>query len=124
MKSIADIKAIRDKMKPQINLRDNLDAEQETRIVVGMATCGISAGARPVFNAFVDDIASRQLKNVKVTRTGCRGMCALEPIVEVHVPGQDPVTYVYVDPDKARTIVANHIVNGNGCTEYLIGENK
>ena len=124
MKSIADIKAIRDKMKPQINLRDNLDAEQETRIVVGMATCGISAGARPVFNAFVDDIASRQLKNVKVTRTGCMGMCALEPIVEVHVPGQDPVTYVNVDPDKARKIVANHIVNGNVCTEYLIGENK
>ena len=74
MKSIADIKAIRDKMKGQINLRDNKDAEQETRIVVGMATCGISAGARPVFNAFVDDIASRQLRNVKVTRTGCMGM--------------------------------------------------
>lgn len=124
MKSIADIKAIRDKMKGQINLRDNKDAEQETRIVVGMATCGISAGARPVFNAFVDDIASRQLRNVKVTRTGCMGMCALEPIVEVHVPGEDPVTYVHVDPDKARKIVANHIVNGNVCSEYLIGEER
>lgn len=124
MKSIADIKAIRDKMKGQINLRDNKDAEQETRIVVGMATCGISAGARPVFNAFVDDIASRQLRNVKVTRTGCMGMCALEPIVEVHVPGEDAVTYVHVDPDKARKIVANHIVNGNVCTEYLIGEER
>ena len=123
MKSIADIKAIRDKMRPQINLRDNLDAEQETRIVVGMATCGISAGARPVFNTFVDEVASRQLKNVKVTRTGCLSMCALEPIVEVHIPGQDPVTYVHVDPDKAKKIVANHIVNGNVCTEYLIGEN-
>lgn len=123
MKSIADIKAIRDRMKPQINLRDNLDAEQEMRIVVGMATCGISAGARPVFNAFVDEVASRQLKNVKVTRTGCLGMCALEPIVEVFIPGEDPVTYVHVDPDKARKIVANHIVNGNVCTEYLIGEN-
>ena len=123
MKSIADIKAIRDKMRPQINLRDNLDAEQETRIVVGMATCGISAGARPVFNTFVDEVASRPLKNVKVTRTGCLGMCALEPIVEVHIPGQDSVTYVHVDPDKAKKIVANHIVNGNVCTEYLIGEN-
>lgn len=123
MKSIAEIKAIRDKMKPQINLRDNLDAEQEMRIVVGMATCGISAGARPVFNAFVDEVASRQLRNVKVTRTGCLGMCALEPIVEVFIPGEDPVTYVHVDPEKARKIVANHIVNGNVCTEYLIGEN-
>ena len=124
MKSIADIKAIREKMQGQINLRDNQDAASETRIVVGMATCGISAGARPVFNAFVDEVAARRLKNVKVTRTGCMGMCALEPIVEVHVPGEEPVTYIHVDPDKARKIVANHIVNGNVCTEYLIGDNK
>ena len=124
MKSIADIKAIREKMQGQINLRDNQDAASETRVVVGMATCGISAGARPVFNAFVDEVAARQLKNVKVTRTGCMGMCALEPIVEVHVPGEEPVTYIHVDPDKARKIVANHIVNGNVCTEYLIGDNK
>lgn len=124
MKSIADIKAIREKMQGQINLRDNQDAASETRIVVGMATCGISAGARPVFNAFVDEVAARQLKSVKVTRTGCMGMCALEPIVEVHVPGEEPVTYIHVDPDKARKIVANHIVNGNVCTEYLIGDNK
>ena len=124
MKSIADIKAIREKMQGQINLRDDQDAASETRIVVGMATCGISAGARPVFNAFVDEVAARQLKNVKVTRTGCMGMCALEPIVEVHVPGEEPVTYIHVDPDKARKIVANHIVNGNVCTEYLIGDNK
>ena len=124
MKSIADIKAIREKMQGQINLRDNQDAASESRFVVGMASCGISAGARPVFYAFVDEVAARQLKNVKVTRTGCMGMCALEPIVEVHVPGEEPVTYIHVDPDKARKIVANHIVNGNVCTEYLIGDNK
>ena len=122
MKSIADIKAIRDKMKGQINLRDNKDADTETRIVVGMATCGISAGARPVFNAFVDDIASRQLKNVKVTRTGCMGMCALEPIVEVFVPGEEKVTYVKVDPEKAKEIFTRHIVGGQVVNEYLIGE--
>lgn len=120
MKSIADIKAIRDKMQAQIVLRDNQDAEQETRIVVGMATCGISAGARPVFNTLVDEVAQRNLKNVKVTRSGCLGMCALEPIVEVFVPGQDKVTYVHIDPDKARNIIASHIVNGNICTEYMI----
>lgn len=122
MKSIADIKAIRDKMQQQIILRDNKDAESEIRIVVGMATCGISAGARPVFNAFVDEVAARGLKSVKVTRTGCLGMCAMEPIVEVYVPGADKVTYVRVDPDKAKKIVASHVVNGNVCTEYLIGE--
>lgn len=103
MKSIADIKAIRDKMQSQIVLRDNQDAEQEIRIVVGMATCGISAGARPVFNALVDEVAARNLHNVKVTRSGCLGMCKLEPIVEVHIPGEDPVTYVLVNPEKAKT---------------------
>lgn len=120
MKSIADIKAIRDKMQSQIILRDNNDEQQETRIVVGMATCGISAGARPVYNALVDEVATRQLKGVKVSRSGCLGMCKLEPIVEVFVPGKEKVTYVRVDADKAKNIVANHIVNGNVCTEYLI----
>ena len=119
MKSIADIKAIRDKMKAQIILRDN-NTNEETRIVVGMATCGISAGARPVFNTLVEEVATRQLKNVKVSRSGCLGMCKLEPIVEVFVPGQEKVTYVKVDPEKAKQIIASHIVNGNICTDYLI----
>ena len=119
MKSIADIKAIREKMQSQIILRDNPE-ENETRIVVGMATCGISAGARPVFNTLVDEIATRNLAQVKVSRAGCLGMCKLEPIVEVFVPGKEKVTYVLVDENKAKNIVANHIVNGNICTEYLI----
>lgn len=123
MKSIADIKAIRDKMQSQIVVRDR-EATDEIRIVVGMATCGISAGARPVFNALVDEVSKRELRNVKVSRTGCLGMCRLEPIVEVFVPGQEKVTYCKVDADKAKNIIANHIVNGNICTEYLIGEEK
>ena len=119
MKSIADIKAIREKMQSQIILRDNPD-DNEIRIVVGMATCGISAGARPVFNTLVDEVATRKLSNVKVSRTGCLGMCKLEPIIEVFVPGKEKVTYVQVTPEKAKNIIANHIVNGNVCTEYLI----
>lgn len=119
MKSIADIKAIRDKMQSQIILRENAD-DSETRVVVGMATCGISAGARPVFNTLIDEVGKRNLKNVKVTRAGCLGMCKLEPIVEVFVPGQEKVTYVLVDEDKAKKIVANHLVNGNIVDEYLI----
>ena len=119
MKSIADIKAIRDRMQAQVILRDNPDSN-ETRIVVGMATCGISAGARPVFNALVDEVAARNLANVKVSRAGCLGMCKLEPIIEVFVPGQEKVTYVHVTPEKAKNIIANHIVNGNVCKDYLI----
>jgi len=120
MKSIAEINAIRDKMQSVIIMRDNSEQDQETRIIVGMATCGISAGARPVFNALIDEVSTRQLKGVKVSRSGCLGNCELEPIVEVFVPGKEKVTYVKVDAEKAKKIVENHIVNGNICTDYLI----
>lgn len=120
MKSIADIKAIREKMQSEIILRDNADSTTETRIVVGMATCGISAGARPVYNALLEEVAKRQLGHVKVTRTGCLGMCKLEPIVEVFVPGKEKVTYVQINEEKAKKIVVDHIVNGKIINEYLI----
>lgn len=122
MKTIADIKAIRDKMQAQIINRDNSDANAETRIVVGLATCGIAAGARPVFNELVEQVQNRNLKNVKVIRTGCLGMCKLEPIVEVFVPGESKVTYIKVDTQKAKDIVAQHIVAGKVCKDYLVGD--
>ena len=126
MKSIAEIKAIREKMQSQIILRENSE-EGETRLVVGMATCGISAGARPVFNTLVDEVAKRNLSKVKVTRAGCLGMCKLEPIVEVYLPGsEDKITYVKMDAEKAIKIVNDTIVNGKVVNEYTIGaaENK
>lgn len=119
MKTIADIKAIRDKMQAQIVVRDR-EVTNETRIIVGMATCGISAGARPVFNTLMDEVANRQIKNVKVVRTGCLGMCRLEPIVEVLEPGKDKITYCRVTPAKAKEIIEKHIIGGNICTQYLI----
>ena len=90
MKSLEELKAIRDKMKKQMDLRDS--SEDNIRVVVGMATCGIAAGARPVMTAFLDEIDKRGLKNVTVSQTGCIGVCRLEPIVEVFVPGQEKVT--------------------------------
>ena len=118
MKSLAELAAIRDKMKNKVALREE---SGETRIVVGMATCGIAAGARPVLNAFVDEVAKRNLKNVTVAQTGCIGMCQYEPIVEVFEPGKDKVTYVQVSPEKVAEIVASHIVNGNPVVEYTVG---
>ena len=123
MKTIADIQAIREKMKSQIVVRDK-DTSNEIRIIVGMATCGISAGARPVFNTLMDEVANRQLSNVKVVRTGCLGMCTLEPIVEVLEPGKDKVTYCRVTPAKAKEIIDKHIVGGNICTQYLINNEE
>ena len=123
MKSLAELEAIRNKIKNQVEIRK--DNEGDTvRIVVGMATCGIAAGARPVLSALVEEVNKRGLANVVVAQTGCIGMCRLEPIVEVMAPGKDKVTYVKMTEEKAKKIVADHIVNGNVVTEYTVGAVK
>ena len=119
MKSLEELAAIRDKMKQTVNTREA--AHDSTRVVVGMATCGIAAGARPVLNAFTEEVARRDLHGVLVTQTGCIGMCQLEPIVEVFVPGKEKVTYAKVSPEKVARIVADHLVNGNVVAEYTVG---
>ena len=119
MKTLAELQAIRDKAREKMAVRDN--NEEATRVVVGMATCGIAAGARPVLNAFTDEVEKRHLNNVIVTQTGCIGMCQLEPIVEVFAPGKEKVTYVKMSPDKVARIVADHLVNGNVVAEYTVG---
>lgn len=119
MKSLAELAALREKMKADVSLRH--DSSDDTRVVVGMATCGIAAGARPVLAAFVEEVNKRQLKNVMVTQTGCIGICKLEPVVEVYVPGQEKVTYVKMTADKVAKVVNDHLVNGKVVTEYTIG---
>jgi NADP-reducing hydrogenase subunit HndB len=119
MKSLAELAELREKMKASVNLRH--DSADDTRVVVGMATCGIAAGARPVLAKFVEEVEKRQLSHVMVTQTGCIGICKLEPVVEVYVPGQEKVTYVKMTPEKAAKVVADHLVNGQVVTEYTIG---
>ncbi len=119
MKSIEELRAIRENMKKQMDLRNG--DENDIRVVVGMATCGIAAGARPVLTAFLDEIEKRGLKNVTVSQTGCIGVCRLEPIVEVYVPGQEKVTYVKMKPDMVPAVVEQHLVNHNVVTDYTIG---
>ena len=118
MKSLAELAAIREKMQNKVVIREGVGA---TRVVVGMATCGIAAGARPVMNAFTEELARRSLKGVTVSQTGCIGMCQYEPIVEVFVPGQEKVTYVQMTVEKVAKVVNDHIVNGNIVTEYTVG---
>ena len=120
MKSLAELQAIRQKTLERINLRRE-DASENVRVVVGMATCGIAAGARPVMLKFMEEINTRGLSNVTVTQTGCIGMCRLEPMVDVILPDQEKVTYVHMTPEKVGRIVAEHIVNGRPVTEYTIG---
>lgn len=119
MKSLAELEAIKNKIKNQVDVRR--DSENGIRIVVGMATCGIAAGARPVLAALTEEVGKRNLSNVTVSQTGCIGMCRLEPIVEVYETGKERVTYVKMDEEKARKVIADHIVNGNVVSEFTIG---
>ncbi|MBE7055007.1 MAG: (2Fe-2S) ferredoxin domain-containing protein [Ruminococcaceae bacterium] len=119
MKSIAELEAIKKKVLDNVNLRQ--EREEGIRVVIGMATCGIAAGARPVMTAFLEEANKRNLSNVVIEQTGCIGMCALEPIVEVYVPGKEKVTYVKMAPEKVAKIVSDHIVNGAVVTEYTVG---
>lgn len=119
MKSLEELAAIRDKMKQTVNTREA--AHDSTRVVVGMATCGIAAGARPVLNAFTEQIARRDLANVMVTQTGCIGFCQYEPIVEVFRPGEEKVTYIRMNPEKAARVVSEHLVGGKPVLEFTIG---
>lgn len=119
MKSLAELRAIRERMEKQIDLRESSD--DRIRVVVGMATCGIAAGARPVLEAFLEEVNKRELKDVTVTQTGCIGVCRLEPIAEVYVPGEEKVTYVKLKPEMVPKIVADHLVNRQVVTEYTIG---
>ena len=119
MKSLAELQEIRNRTLSQVNMRK--DREEGVRVVVGMATCGIAAGARPVLNAFVQEVEKRGRTNVMVTQTGCIGMCKYEPIVEVYVPGAEKVTYIHMSEEKAARVVAEHIINNKPVAEFTVG---
>ena len=119
MKSLEELAAIRKKMQGKVGVRS--EDESQTRVVVGMATCGIAAGARPVLNAFVEEVNNAGLNDkVSVSQTGCVGYCQLEPIVEIHEAGKDKVTYIHMTAEKAKEVVEKHLKGGNVVTEYLV----
>ena len=119
MKSLAELAAIRDRMKDKVVLREG---SGDVRVVVGMATCGIAAGARPVLNAFVEEVSKAGLMDkVTVSQTGCIGICQYEPVVEIYEDGKEKVTYVKLDATKAAEIVEKHLKGGKVVEEYTIG---
>ena len=121
MKSLAELEAIRQKTLENIAMRK--EVHDAARIVVGMATCGIAAGARPVLAAFVEAVANEGLSDhVTVSQTGCIGICQYEPVVEIMQAGKDKVTYVKMTPEKAKRVVAEHIKGGSIVEEYTIGK--
>lgn len=121
MKTLAELQALRDDMKAQIGVRR--EGQYRMRVVVGMATCGIAAGARPVLTACTEELAKRNLTDVVVAQTGCIGICQFEPVVEVFDSDGTKTTYVHMTPEKVPKVFAQHIVNGNPVVEYTIGAN-
>ena len=118
MKSLAELAAIREKMKDKVSLREG---SNETRIVVGMATCGLAAGARPVLNAFVEAVSAEGLSDtVTVLQTGCIGICQYEPVVEVYKAGEEKVTYVHMSEDKVKRVIEEHIKGGKPVAEFTM----
>ena len=120
MKSLEELLAIKEKAQAQMSARD-AEGKDGVRVVVGMATCGIAAGARPVLSALLSELEKRNVKHVTVTQTGCIGMCQYEPIVEVFEPGKEKVTYVLMTPEKAVKVVNEHLANGKPVAEYTVG---
>ena len=122
MKSLAELAAIRDRMKDKVILREGTN---DLRVVVGMATCGIAAGARPVLNAFVEGVSNAGLTDkVTVTQTGCIGICQYEPVVEIFEAGKEKVTYVKMSAEKAERVINEHLKGGKVVAEYTINNNK
>ena len=118
MKSLAELAAIREKMKDKVVLREG---SGDIRVVVGMATCGIAAGARPVLNAFVEGVSNAGLADkVMVSQTGCIGVCQFEPVVEIYEAGKDKVTYVKMTPEKVKEVAEKHLKGGKVISEYTI----
>ena len=118
MKSLAELQAIKDRMRSKVILREG---SGDIRVVVGMATCGITAGARPVLNTIVEEVNNGGLYDkVTVSQTGCIGLCQLEPIVEVHEAGKEKVTYIKMTPEKAKEVVEKHLKGGKVVTEYTV----
>ncbi len=120
MKSLEELKAIREKMQSQMGIRT--ESGDQIRVVVGMATCGIASGARPVLTALSDAVQSKGLSNVSVTQTGCIGLCQYEPIVEVMEPGKEKVTYVKMTAEKAQEVVEQHLMRGQIVKKYTIAD--
>ena len=122
MKSLAELQAIKEKMKGKVALREG---SSDIRVVVGMATCGIAAGARPVLNKFVEEVDKAGLAGrVVVSQTGCIGVCQYEPIVEVYEAGKEKVTYAKMTADKVEKIVEEHLKGGKVVTEYVLADIK
>ena len=117
IKNFDMLRAVKERTLPR------LDPElgKKARVVVGLATCGVAAGAQGVYDAIAAELEKQGLKEVLLVRTGCIGICQFEPVVEVTLPRQSKTTYVRMTPEKAVRMVDQHLLGGNAIAEYTIG---
>lgn len=124
IKSLEDLKALRDKYKGNVDMRSNIDDLNKVRISVGMATCGIASGSRETINAIVEEVKAQNLSYVSVVQTGCLGYCYAEPVVEVSMPGKEPVLYGNIDAVKAKELVNKHLKKGEVIADWVIERSR
>jgi len=119
MKSLEELKALREKARENIGIRH--EKQNAVRVLVGVATCGIAAGARPVLSALVAEVQKEKLEDVIVSQTGCMGLCQQEPTVEVIDADGTKTTYVKMTPEKAIKVIHSHIIGKKPIAEYTFG---
>jgi (2Fe-2S) ferredoxin len=124
IKSLEDLKALRDKYKGNVDMRSNIDDVNKIRISVGMATCGIASGSRETINAIVEEVKVQGLTNVSIVQTGCLGYCYAEPVVEVSMPGKEPILYGNIDTTKATEIVDRHLKKGEVIADWVLERSR
>lgn len=124
IKSLDDLKALRDKYKGNVDMRSNIDDDNRIRISVGMATCGIASGSRETINAIVEEVKAQDLPSISVVQTGCLGYCYAEPVVEVSMPGKTPILYGNIDAARAKEIVDKHLKKGEVIADWVIERSR
>lgn len=124
IKSLDELKALRDKYKSTVDMRNSIEEENKIRVAVGMATCGIASGSRETINSIVEEVKAQGLANVSVVQTGCLGYCYAEPVVEISVPGKDSVLYGNINGQRAKELVDRHIKNGETITDWVIERSR
>lgn len=112
-----DLGKIRERMARTMSLRQG---EARARITVHMGTCGIAAGARKIVNALMNELEPHSAQDIVLTTSGCAGLCSREPMMTVELQGAAPVKYVDLDADKAKEILAKHVLGGEIVKEYAL----
>jgi len=124
IKSLDELKTLRDKYKGNVDMRSNVNEENRIRISVGMATCGIASGSRETINSIVEEVKAQGLANVSVVQTGCLGYCYAEPVVEINMPGKESVLYGNINAQKAKELIDRHVKKGEPITDWVIERSR